>query len=293
MLVLLFGPPGSGRSTQGGMLENRWGILHLSTSQLLRREMGLGSALGKQAMAYIADGKLVPDDLVYRIVAHHLERTPPGKSIVLNGFPRTVTQLEGFQGFLSEKDLKITHAVELDMPIDELQRRVRGRRVCTQCAYTYHAAYKPPQIENLCDHCSRAVEPRPDDAPEVLAKKLESYGQLRVPLIKRLQKTGVKYAAVDALGAVEIVLRRISEALGLREDLTPEGDPLQKLLSSGILIHCASCKKIVHATHNELEEYAAAEIKVPVSTTLPDQRLFGFVSEKSGKATQVGERRGR
>jgi len=170
MNLILMGAPGAGKGTQSEKISEKWGIPAISTGDILRAAIKAGTALGKTAKSYIDDGKLVPDEVVIGIIQEYLTSDACKNGFILDGFPRSIPQAEA----LDAMGVRIDAALALEVADDKIIKRMSGRRVCT-CGASYHVEYKPSAKEGICDKCGAALYVRGDDAPETVAKRLETY----------------------------------------------------------------------------------------------------------------------
>lgn len=209
--LILLGPPGAGKGTQAKRLEEAHGFPQISTGDMLRDARQRGTDLGNQAANYMDAGELVPDDVVIGIVEERLTRDDVADGFVLDGFPRTVDQAEA----LAEMSVSIDAALNIEVPEDEVVRRLSGRMNCPSCGALYHEEFDPPETTDVCDVCGHeGLETREDDRPEVVRERLQQYRQKTQPLIDFYRKRGL-LKAIDGEGEPEEVAERIEEATGL------------------------------------------------------------------------------
>lgn len=209
--IVLLGPPGAGKGTQAQKLVSHFGVPQISTGDILRAERKAGSDLGKEAQGYMDAGRLVPDDLILRLVERELEKGIQG--YILDGFPRTIPQAEALDGKLKDRGLPLEKAVEIAVPYDEITRRAVGRRSCPNDGSMYHVDSNPPKTPGRCDKCGGELVQRKDDTPETVTKRLEEYEAKTAPLRPFYEKTG-RLARVDGLGTIDEVFSRILKAVG-------------------------------------------------------------------------------
>jgi adenylate kinase len=189
--LILFGPPGAGKGTQAERLRADFGLQFISTGEMLRQNVKDGTELGKQAQRYMDAGELVPDELILKMAADRLRQDDARDGFILDGFPRTIDQAEALDKQLSELGRRITAALLIDVPDDEVVRRISGRRVCVKSGHNYHVQNDPPKHEGVCDQDGSRLVQRDDDRDEVVRKRLEVYHQQTEPLIEYYDKQGV------------------------------------------------------------------------------------------------------
>jgi adenylate kinase len=189
--LILFGPPGAGKGTQADRLRADFGLPFISTGEMLRQNVKDGTELGKQAQKYMDAGELVPDELIVAMAADRLRQDDARDGFILDGFPRTIQQAEALDRLLSELGRRITAAILIDVPDEEVVRRISGRRVCVKSGHNYHVENDPPKHEGVCDQDGSRLEQRDDDRDDVVRKRLEVYHQQTEPLIDYYDKQGV------------------------------------------------------------------------------------------------------
>ncbi|MBA2325283.1 MAG: adenylate kinase [Actinobacteria bacterium] len=211
--VVLLGKQGAGKGTQAARLAEHYGIPHVSTGELLRAAAAAGTEFGKKAEEYMNRGELVPDDVVFGLLA---ERVAAGDRVengfVLDGFPRTDTQAIELDRALEGHPLDI--AINLDVPTETVLDRIAGRRVCENCGATYHVSL-PPKKDWTCDECGGKVVQRADDTEDAVMRRLELYEQETVPIIDYYRKLG-KLEVVDGEGDGDDVFKRLVTAVDSR-----------------------------------------------------------------------------
>ncbi|MCL5945346.1 MAG: adenylate kinase [Planctomycetes bacterium] len=189
MRLALLGPPGAGKGTQAVRLAHRLRVTHLSSGDILRSEKSAGTALGMQIRDFIDHGKLVPDALMIRLMENRIAQAPGG--FVLDGFPRTLVQAQELARFLDSirRPLDVVVNFVLDEAI--LSRRFEGRRVCPVCGSVYHLDTMPPEVPGLCDQDGQALVIRPDDQPEVVKERINTYRRSVEPLVAFYEQKGI------------------------------------------------------------------------------------------------------
>ncbi len=209
MIAILLGPPGAGKGTQAKRLAQKMQALHLSSGDLLRAEKAAGTELGKQAAGYMDRGELVPDSLIIEMMVGKMTQA---KSILLDGFPRTLAQAEALDVGLTKHGLKIHRIINIDVPDVEVERRMTGRRSCAACGAVYHVDFAPPKTAGKCDKDGLDLVQRNDDKPEVVRKRLITYHQQTQPLVDYYSKHGL-LKDVDGTQSPEKVETKVEAAL--------------------------------------------------------------------------------
>ncbi len=208
MNIVLFGPPGAGKGTQSALLVERKQMKQISTGDLLREAVKNQTPLGLQAKSIMDAGKLVSDEIMIGIVQEVLKGLK-GQNFILDGFPRTVPQAEALEVALEDFGLKIGKALFLEVPRQDLHRRLTGRRVCQSCGATYHVDTKPTKQEGICDVCGGAVVQRKDDHESVIGTRLEAYDKSTAPVKDYFSKKGA-LAEISGVGSAEEVYGRLT-----------------------------------------------------------------------------------
>jgi adenylate kinase len=182
--LVLLGPPGAGKGTQGAVLSKKYKVPHISTGDMLRESVKAGEALGLKAKSYMDKGELVPDDVVIGIVVERLKKPDTKNGFILDGFPRTVKQAQSLDEALGKISSGIDLAVYFETSPAVAIARLSGRRVCRNCGFNYHAKNIPPKKEGVCDRCGGELFQRPDDREETVTNRLEVYEAQTAPLVK-------------------------------------------------------------------------------------------------------------
>jgi len=223
MNVILLGPPGSGKGTQAQRLQDRFGMIQLSTGDMLRAAVAAGTEIGRKAEAIMKAGALVPDDIVIGIIADRIDQPDARKGFILDGFPRTTAQARALDRMLAQKGLKLDHVIEMKVDEAALVDRITGRFTCARCGTGYHDRYKQPKIAGVCDMCgsSRFVR-RDDDKPETVHARLDAYRRQTAPILPYYQAQG-KLSAVDGMAAIDSVTEQLEAILKGDSQLTHKG----------------------------------------------------------------------
>ena len=212
MDIILLGPPGSGKGTQAQKMVERYHIPQISTGDILRGAVKEQTPLGVEAKGYMDQGKLVPDEVVVGIVRERLKESDCKGGFILDGFPRTVPQAEALDNTLGEMQRAIDHVVSIEVPNEELIKRLTGRRTCRKCGAMYHIIFGPPAKEGVCDRCGGELYQRDDDQEETIRARLQVYEEQTAPLIAYYRGKGL-LRAIDGVGAIEEILRNIVQAI--------------------------------------------------------------------------------
>jgi len=210
--ILLLGPPGAGKGTQAKRLEERYGMVQLSTGDMLRAERASGSALGKQVQAIMDAGKLVSDDIMIALIAQRIAALK-GQGFILDGFPRTVPQAEALDEMLKKHGIAIDHVVELTVDENALIDRISGRFSCKKCGASYHDRYHRPKVDGQCDVCgSHDFIRRPDDNAETVKARLAAYREQTAPILPYYRGKGV-LRSIDGMAEIDEVTKQIETIL--------------------------------------------------------------------------------
>jgi adenylate kinase len=208
MRIVLLGPPGAGKGTQAKLMQERIGIAHIATGDLLRAAVSERTELGRAAQAYMVRGDLVPDALVISMIDQHLQVNGIAQSFLLDGFPRNVAQAEALEQLLAGDRGGLDHVVSLDVGREELIRRLSGRRTCPQCGAMYHVQFDPPATAGVCDRCCGTLVQRDDDREDTIRARLDVYDRATAPLIAFYRVRGL-LRAVDGTGSAAQVMDRV------------------------------------------------------------------------------------
>jgi len=218
MRIILLGGPGAGKGTQANFIKEKLGIPQISTGDMLRQAVKDGTELGKEAKKYMDAGQLVPDDVIIGLVKERIKEPDCEKGFLFDGFPRTIPQAEA----MKEAGVKIDCVVEIDVPDEEIIKRMSGRRVHLASGRTYHIIYNPPKVEGKDDITGEPLIQRDDDKEETVRKRLEVYHSQTEPLVefyKKWEASGdpeaPKYIKIEGVGTVDEIRDKIFKALGV------------------------------------------------------------------------------
>ncbi|HEY7431751.1 MAG TPA: adenylate kinase [Streptosporangiaceae bacterium] len=212
MRVVLVGPPGAGKGTQAQFLASHLSIPKISTGDIFRDNVSHGTALGRQAQAYMERGDLVPDEITIAMVTDRLSDDDTGAGFLLDGFPRNVPQAETLKKMLAAWETRLDIVLELVVDDDEVVRRLSGRRTCRRCGRVWHVTFDPPVHADICDDCGGELFQRDDDQEETIRHRLEVYQQQTAPLISFYADEGI-LLGLDATGPVDEITERALSAL--------------------------------------------------------------------------------
>ena len=213
MKIIMLGAPGAGKGTQAKMIAEKYSVPHVSTGDIFRANSKNGTELGKEAKKYMDQGLLVPDELTVKILLDRVAQDDCKNGYVLDGFPRTIPQAQVLDKALSELDDAIDYAINVDVPDENIIRRMGGRRACLTCGATYHVEHIPPKKEGICDACGSELVLRDDDKPETVKNRLDVYHKQTQPLIDFYEAKGI-LKSVDGTVPMEDVFAAITEILG-------------------------------------------------------------------------------
>ena len=213
MKIIMLGAPGAGKGTQAKMIAEKYHIPHISTGDIFRANIKNGTELGKKAKSYMDQGQLVPDELTFDLIMNRFEEDDCKNGYVLDGFPRTIPQAEALDAALKAKGEKVDFAINVDVPDENIVKRMGGRRACVNCGATYHIVYSPTKVEGKCDKCGEDLIIRDDDKPETVLSRLEVYHNQTQPLIDYYDAQGV-LKNVDGTVDMKDVFQAIVDILG-------------------------------------------------------------------------------
>ena len=191
MKIIMLGAPGAGKGTQAKMIAEKFSIPHISTGDIFRANIKNGTELGKKAKEYMDKGQLVPDELTVEILLDRVANDDCKNGYVLDGFPRTIPQADVLDKELTKLGDKVDFAINVDVPDENIVRRMSGRRACLKCGATYHIEHIPPKKEGICDTCGSELVQRDDDKPETVQNRLSVYHEQTQPLIDYYEKKNI------------------------------------------------------------------------------------------------------
>ncbi len=213
MKLIMLGAPGAGKGTQAKILSDKYSIPHISTGDIFRANIKNKTELGMKAKEYMDKGLLVPDELVVDLVADRIQNSDCVKGFILDGFPRTIPQAESLDKALEELGSAIDKAIDVDVPDENIIRRLSGRRACVGCGATYHIKNLPPKVEGVCDKCGGELILRDDDQPDTVLKRLNVYHEQTKPLIDFYANKGV-LVTIDGTIDIPLITEEIVKVLG-------------------------------------------------------------------------------
>ena len=212
MKIVMLGAPGAGKGTQAKMIAEEYGIPHVSTGDIFRANVSKGTQLGVEAKKYMDQGLLVPDELTVKILLDRVAKEDCAGGYVLDGFPRTIPQAQALDEALDKLGEKLDYAIDVDVPDENIVRRMSGRRACLKCGATYHVEHIPPKKEGVCDDCGSELVLRDDDKAETVSNRLKIYHDQTQPLIDYYTQKGILKTVdgtmdmKDVFGAIKNIL---------------------------------------------------------------------------------------
>ncbi len=213
MRLILLGPPGAGKGTQAQRLVDAYGIVQLSTGDMLRAAVAAGTVIGQQAKAVMEAGDLVSDDILVAMISERVNEDDCGRGFILDGFPRTLAQAEALEGMLAEKSLSLDAVIEMKVDDGLLIGRITGRYTCANCGVGYHDENLPPKVAGICDNCGRTdFTRRSDDNVAAVTTRLRAYHEQTAPLLPFYREKG-SLKSVDGMADIDEVTRQIQSVL--------------------------------------------------------------------------------
>ena len=213
MDIILLGPPGAGKGTQAGRLEDEHAMVQLSTGDMLRAAVKAGTEVGLKAKSLMDAGELVPDEVVSGIIGDKLDELGPDQGVIFDGYPRTAAQAVSLDEILSARGRKLSYVIELAVDEDALVERITGRFTCANCGEGYHDKFKQPAQEGVCDECgSKEFKRRPDDNEETVRTRMQEYRGKTAPILPIYEKRGI-VRKVDGMGSMAEVTDAIEAVL--------------------------------------------------------------------------------
>lgn len=212
MRLVLLGAPGAGKGTQAKMLIEKYKIPQISTGDILRKAVADSTPLGKEAKVIMDKGELVPDKIVLGLVEERVKQDDCKKGFILDGFPRNTAQAEALDKMLNAMGLPIDSALSVDVPKDDLMKRLTGRRTCKNCQQMYNVYYSPPKKDVVCDKCGGELFQRGDDKEDTIKKRLDVYDAQTAPLIDYYNKKGI-LKSVMGVGNIDEIFNKVCALL--------------------------------------------------------------------------------
>lgn len=213
MNLVLFGPPGAGKGTQAGVLCTELGVPQVATGDIFRRHLKEGTPLGEKVRGFMDNGKLVPDEVVWELVAARLSEEDCESGVLLDGFPRSIRQAELLVDWMKDCGRRLDCVVALEVPDEALVMRLARRRTCLSCGGTYHLDHAPTAAEGVCDTCGGDVVQRSDDNEETVRSRLETYHHTTSPVLTYFEGLGLAQR-VNGVGDIRTVSERLRIAIG-------------------------------------------------------------------------------
>jgi len=215
--IILLGPPGSGKGTQAKLLSKKYSIPHIAMGDILREEVAKKTPLGKKVNVYMSKGELVPDEIVIEVLKKRLQEADCVDGFILDGFPRTLNQAKALDNMLNELNLKIDAVIYIEVPDEEIMKRLSLRRTCKVCGRIYNLHYNPPKQDGKCDVCGGELIIRDDDKPEVIKNRLKVYNDQTKPLVD-YYKSHKLLIRINGVDSIDKVFQQIVKELSLKKE---------------------------------------------------------------------------
>lgn len=211
--IILMGPPGGGKGTQARVLQDMFGIVQLSTGDMLRAAVKAGTEVGLKAKAIMEAGALVPDEVMVGVIKGRIAEPDCANGFILDGFPRTIPQADALEAMLDEMEMGLDAVIEVRVPDEMIVARITGRYACAKCGAGYHDTFQKPKVEGVCDACgSTEFIRRKDDTADTVATRLQAYHQQTAPLLPYYAERGL-LKTIDGAASIEDVTRQLVEAV--------------------------------------------------------------------------------
>ena len=212
MYLVLLGAPGAGKGTQAAIISQKTGLTHIASGDLFRQAVQKGTELGKLVKSYMDKGELAPDEVTIRVIMERLGEPDCEKGCIFDGFPRTLDQAKALEEKLTEQKKGIDKAVFIEVPDEELMKRLGGRWTCKSCQAVYHEVASPPKVTGKCDKCGGELYQRPDDNEATIRERLKVYFNQTTPVLEYYKNNG-KLIAVDGKLSIDEVAAKVVEVL--------------------------------------------------------------------------------
>ena len=210
MYIIMLGAPGTGKGTIGNEICKHYNLMHIATGDIFRAEIKNQTELGKKANEYISKGQLVPDDVTIAMCESYLDKSD---NVLLDGFPRTIHQAEALKEYLANKGKSVTAVIDLNVPDEDIVVRTSSRIICSnkECGAVFNTVFMKPKVEGICDVCGSKLIKRPDDNPDTIRKRLETYHKQTEPLIEFYEKEGIYTLKLQRKIQQENLLRKLMQ----------------------------------------------------------------------------------
>ena len=212
MNIAIMGPPGAGKGTQAAKVVERFGLCHLATGDILRREIKSGSYLGDRAREFVDSGRLVPDEIIIEMMCAEIISSADKGGVLLDGFPRTLSQAKSLDEALAKNDLRLNAVLNIRLSHDALLDRLLERLTCEDCKQIFHKTARPPKVEGVCDACGGRLIARSDDNTSVIEERLKVYHSETEPVIEHYEDLNLLYD-IDGSKSIEAIASEIEGIL--------------------------------------------------------------------------------